>query len=676
MNNRYQAAESENRMLSRLGGGYIMRVQLTAQLLASIMGPIIGLSFIFISANLNRVQMIELVIFLFIFILLENLLLPVYVNMVTKRARARLDFIFKQRPLPEWSDEVLAWREIITFPGKSTLAQFISAYPLITIPILLLMIRVGEVDWMQAIVILIGGSVAEVFIVIQTLFFLDRQLTPARRVLIPDNPSDQDVLSNFGQRGRHFFVSILLIITTIFMIGFLGIQKIIILINSSAGQSTDVNQILGQLAIISIGIIAIGIFTTALVARSVVEPIHEMMRIMNLLQGGNFSERAQILSSDESAQLTIRLNQTLDQLQSAQVAMERQVKERTAALELRSIQLREAAEIVREATSFQDLNKMLTQTANLIADKYNYYHVGIFLIDDTGEYAILQAASSEGGKNLLVQGYRVAVGSQNAIGIAAYQSRVRFASVDDSDTKFIINPEIPLTRSEIAIPLIAKNNLVGVVDIQSTDIHSFTRDSIELLQTITDQIALAIQNARMLSESQNVYKQLEAINTENVRRSWIERARQQKRSYHYTSAGVAQITQGDGTRLASNSAITEDNTSRLDIPITLRGQRIGNIILNRKTETTWSEKERSLAIEIATQVGLALENSRLLEEAQRHAAQEQSLSELTARLSGSLDPDSLLQTTARELHQMPNVTEVSVFIAPSQSLADDKEKSD
>jgi GAF domain-containing protein len=525
---------------------------------------------------------------------------------------------------------------------------------------------------MQTIFILIGGSVAEIFIVIQTFFLLDRQLAPARRVLIPDNPSDQDIVPNLGQQGRHFFVSILLIVTSILVIGFLGIHKTITLINIGKGQSTDLNQIIGQVAIMSIGIMAIGIFTIALHARSVTEPVHEMMRIMNLIQGGNFSERAKIMTSDESALLTIRLNQTLDQLQAAQIAMERQVKERTTALELRNIQLREATEIAHEATSYQDLNMILAQTANRIAEKYNYYHVGIFLIDDSGEYAILQTASSEGGKNLLVQGYRVAVGSQNAIGIAVYQSRLRVGSIDDSDIKFIINPELPLTRSEIAIPLIAKNKVIGVMDVQSTEKNSFSKDSIELLQTITDQIALAIQHARTLSESQNVYKQLEALNTENVRRSWLERSRQQKRAYHYTSAGVAQITQGNGTQLASNSAITEDNTSRLEVPINLRGQRIGNIILNRKTETTWSEKERSLAIEIATQVGLALENSRLLEEAQRHAAQEQSLSELTARLSGSLDPDNLLQTTARELHQMPNVTEVSVFIAPSQSSADDK----
>jgi GAF domain-containing protein len=672
MNNPFRATENENRLLSRLGGRYILRVQFTAQLLASIVGLTIGLTFIVIAANLNRVQTIELIVFLFIFILLENLLLPIYMSMITKRARARLDFVFNQRPLPEWDNDVLAWKEIIAFPGNSTLAQLMSAYPLVIIPVLLIMIRVGGVDWMQTIFILIGGSVAEIFIVIQTFFLLDRQLAPARRVLIPDNPSDQDIVPNFGQRGRHFFVSILLIVTSIFVIGFLGIHKIITLINIGRGQSTDLNQIIGQVGIMSIGIIAIGIFTTTLHARSATEPVHEMMRIMNLIQSGNYSERAKIMTSDESALLTIRLNQTLDQLQAAQIAMERQVKERTTALELRNIQLREATEIAHEATSYQDLNMMLAQTANRIAEKYNYYHVGIFLIDDSGEYAILQTASSEGGKNLQVQGYRVAVGSQNAIGIAAYQSRLRVASIDDSDIKFIINPELPLTRSEIAIPLIAKNKVIGVMDVQSTEKNSFSKDSIELLLTITDQIALAIQHAKTLSESQNVYKQLEALNTENVRRSWLERSRQQKRAYHYTSAGVAQITQGDGTQLASNSAITEDNTSRLEVPINLRGQRIGNIILNRKTETTWSEKERSLAIEIATQVGLALENSRLLEEAQRHAAQEQSLSELTARLSGSLDPDNLLQTTARELHQMPNVTEVSVFIAPSQSSADDK----
>jgi GAF domain-containing protein len=103
----------------------------------------------------------------------------------------------------------------------------------------------------------------------------------------------------------------------------------------------------------------------------------------------------------------------------------------------------------------------------------------------------------------------------------------------------------------------------------------------------------------------------------------------------------------------------------LRIPITLRGELLGTIVLQRSADISWSDTERSLAIEIAGQVGLALENARLLDEAQRRAAQEQSMSDLAAKLSRSLDPDILLQTAIRELHQLPNVSGVSVYLTPS-----------
>jgi GAF domain-containing protein len=107
----------------------------------------------------------------------------------------------------------------------------------------------------------------------------------------------------------------------------------------------------------------------------------------------------------------------------------------------------------------------------------------------------------------------------------------------------------------------------------------------------------------------------------------------------------------------------EPDINRLNIPITLRGQLIGNITFTRKSNTNWTEADRALAIEIAHQVSLALENARLLEEAQRRAAQEQSLNELTAQLSRSLDVDTLLQTALRELHQLPDVIETSVYVS-------------
>jgi GAF domain-containing protein len=350
------------------------------------------------------------------------------------------------------------------------------------------------------------------------------------------------------------------------------------------------------------------------------------------------------------------LNQLLDELQLSQRALEKQVEDRTADLSQKTIQLQAAAQVAHDASLQSDINALMSQTAELISDRFGFYQTGIFLVDETSEYAVLQSASSDGGKNLLAQGYKLEVGQQGIVGATAYQGRTHVAMDVGADMSYISNPELPLTRSEAAIPLIARGSVIGVLDIQSTELSAFSQDEIDVLQTMADQIALAIQNARLLTESQEAIKKLETATAEDVRQLWRERIRSAKRSFRYTSVGLSSQAQ-------KPAAAGDAKTGQLNVPITLRGQRIGTIVVNRKAQIAWGEADRSLAIEVANQVGLALENARLLDDAQRHAAQEQSLSELTAHLSRSLDSDTILQTALRELHQLPNVDEVSVFLS-------------
>jgi GAF domain-containing protein len=232
------------------------------------------------------------------------------------------------------------------------------------------------------------------------------------------------------------------------------------------------------------------------------------------------------------------------------------------------------------------------------------------------------------------------------------------------DSTFSRNPALPLTRAEAAFPLTIHNEVIGVLDIQSTATDVFSQSDIELLQTLADQIALAIQNARLIDETRKALDLLKTSGAEDVRRAWEEPVRQQKRSYRYSSQGISPIE-------LPSSAPKVESDNQISIPISLRGQKIGNINLQRKESSTWGEADRALAIEVATQIGLALENARLLDEAQRRATQEQTISELASSLSRSLDPDALLQTTVKELHRLPNVEEVSVYIgipeAPSSA---------
>jgi GAF domain-containing protein/HAMP domain-containing protein len=641
-----------NRLLTRWGGLYVLRMQSVTQLI-SFLVAIIGIYYILVAADLNQIQTIELFACVFVFLTLVNLLFPAFTAMATINARIRLDVIYKGKPVPpsisEDELENLAWQEINSLPWRYTLVEAATAYLLVVLPAVLFMRWIGHVDVVQAIHIATGGLVSGTAVVIQNVLFLERILGPVRNALLPRDKGQQANQTGFRLQPRiQLIITVLILVSIIF----LGMDEFI---------SRQIDSY-----ILSIMIIILGLYLGRMLTKSVTMPVTEIIKTMERFRDGDYSARASILSSDEISQLTIQLNQLLNQLQISQYHLEKQVEQRTADLNTKTTRLQAAAQISRDAASARDVNTLLGRTVNLITERFGFYHTGIFLVDPAGEYAVLQAASSEGGSKMLERGHRLEVGQQGIVGATAYQNRPHIAMDIGQDAVFFKNPDLPLTRSEAAIPLTARGKVIGVLDIQSTEQTTFSQDDIELLQTLADQIALAIQNAQLIEESQSTLAQLESTLSENVKRVWRSRAGGQKRAYRYTPTGLSTVTQGEKEKTKDIPSV---GGAKINIPVTLRGQTIGNIALTRKGDNAWSNADQALALEVANQVGLALENSRLLQDAQQKAFQEQSLSELTARLGRSIDSDILLQTTVRELHQLPNVTEVSVYLIPPENPA-------
>jgi GAF domain-containing protein len=249
------------------------------------------------------------------------------------------------------------------------------------------------------------------------------------------------------------------------------------------------------------------------------------------------------------------------------------------------------------------------------------------------------------------RGYSLAISSQSVIGYATSQKKTRIALDVGVDAVFFNNPDLPMTRSEVALPLMVRNKVLGVLDIQSDQPQAFHLDDMDVLQTLADQVAIAIENARLLDESQTALLQLEAVSTVRTREAWGKKLQDDQHAFTYTPLGV---------RAESSSGEARENSFKA--AIALRGQKIGSISLSKKDKTNWSKIDEEMINEIANQVGLAIDNLRLLEDAQQRARQEQTIGELATRFSQSLDIDGLLQTAARELGQLPDVSEVSVFI--------------
>jgi GAF domain-containing protein len=209
---------------------------------------------------------------------------------------------------------------------------------------------------------------------------------------------------------------------------------------------------------------------------------------------------------------------------------------------------------------------------------------------------------------------------------------------------------------------VARGAVIGVLDIQSEQVQAFDQNEAEILQLLADQVAASIDNARLLNKSQGIIGQLEILTAQQTHSTWREYLKNRKTAYQFTPGGIKSITPGS----------TLKNNNSLQIPILLRDQEIGSIELQRKDRLDWSQSERDLAQKVALQAALALDNSRLLEETRQHAVQEQTVNEISGRLNRSLDVDTLLQTAVRELASLPEVTEASVFINPSNEEKNQK----
>lgn len=350
-------------------------------------------------------------------------------------------------------------------------------------------------------------------------------------------------------------------------------------------------------------------------------------------------------------------------LTSERAELEKRIEERTAGLRQKSEQFRAASYIARQTAELQDIDSILKTIVSIITDQFGFYHAGIFLMNESGSEVVLVAASSEGGKQMIEKGHSLEVGAEGIVGYAAAQKKPRIALDTGADPVFFNNPHLPHTRSEAAVPMMIRDRVIGVLDIQSDQPSAFSQDDLDVFEAIASQAAVAIEKMRLLEESQAALMQIESLTASRIREAWEHRARQGGVAYTYTPLGVR-----TGSKLEN-----EDNA--LKIPITLRGQKIGVISIARKDNTPWSQLDKDMVQEVAYQTGLALDNMRLIEEATQRSIQEQTVSELALRFSQVMDIDALLQTAARELGQIPDVLEASVFVGEISTQASEKRRS-
>lgn len=414
---------------------------------------------------------------------------------------------------------------------------------------------------------------------------------------------------------------------------------------------------------------ALALLIAWLVNRWIVNPIHKLTSAAQSVTANEITPLEAMTQQDEIGDLSRAMTMMTSRLYESAETLEKRVTERTQDLARRTTQLQVAAEVARDIASTQKLEDLLDHAVNLIRDSFGFYHAGIFLTDEANEFAVLRAATGEAGEEMLRQGHKLGIGETGLVGHVTKTGKARVALDVGQDAVHFKNPLLPDTRSEAALPLIHANRVVGALDVQSVIPAAFDEDSIAILQVITDQLAIAIQNARLLQEVQDNLRELQAFYQDFDRSAWEKSFQKGSPTeetvlgYEFDGINLKPLIASELTKSTSQAASQEGQPMR--IPLVVRGTIIGNLEVWPKLGELSASEVFTLA-SIGSRLSQSLESAKLFEETQSRAAREQVLSTITASLRSSLDLKTVLQTAVREIGEKLGLSQVDIYLGSAQ----------
>jgi len=327
-----------------------------------------------------------------------------------------------------------------------------------------------------------------------------------------------------------------------------------------------------------------------------------------------------------------QIDATLTTLKEERSNLENKVDERTQ-------QLRKINEIGRYVAGILDPDDLLPNAAKRIETEFNFYYTAFFLIDATGQWLELKEATGEAGRVLRENKHRLDINGKSVVAKVLHTKEGQISIGGNFEQMRIDNPLLPYTRSQIVLPLIVGESILGALEIHSAQENAFQQADLNAFQNLSNEIAIALENARLFQEAQQSLAEMRATQRQYLQGAWQTIASEQDMVYAL----------GDNDMPASNE---------IELPISLRDQMIGQLNLVNTSE--WTPEQKSLVEAIATQAALALENARLVEESQSVAARERLANDIITKVWASATMEGILQTTVRELGRSLEAAEVEV----------------
>jgi GAF domain-containing protein/HAMP domain-containing protein len=442
-----------------------------------------------------------------------------------------------------------------------------------------------------------------------------------------------------------------------------------------AGMHRMVTVIVG----LALGAALVAVIASVLITNTIVNPLAALADTAQAIAAGAHERTAAVVRNDEVGALVRAFNSMTGQLRDLVTGLEQRIADRTSELERRSAHVMAAAEVGRAVSSILAPDSLVRQVVELIREGFDLYYVGLFLVDSSGEWVELHAGTGEAGRAMLARGHRIRVG-EGMIGWCVAQAEARIALDADDDSVRLRTKELPDTRSEAAIPLRARGRVLGALTVQHSFPGAFDQEIISVLQTMADQVAVALANAQLFVENRLALEAERRAYAGLQRDAWLELVRtQRERGYRYTSVSHPEHEQTLVAPLAGrwrtemiqamqhNEMVqqSESEGSALALPVRAGNEVVGALSFRkRKGAGQWTEEEVSVLEALADQLTVALENARLYQQTQLRAARERMTGEIAASLRQSLDFETVLRTAAQDIRRMLELPEVTVRLVP------------
>ena len=377
-----------------------------------------------------------------------------------------------------------------------------------------------------------------------------------------------------------------------------------------------------------------------------------------------------------------RSNAALQQLNSS---LEDRIAGSTAELvatnqrnERRARQFEAIAQVARATAANQNLGTLLPNLVELISKQFDFYHAGIFLVDENREFAELRAANSEGGKSMLERGHKLAVGQSGIVGYVSAAGKPRIALDVEADAAYVNNPDLPDTRSEMALPLRVTDQVIGVLDVQSIVPNAFQEEDMDVLATLADQVSIAIQNARSFETTQELLKTAQRTSGTLLSDSWkVLQGSDENIGYLLSENNLTPLGKplaSDQIKNAMNRQVTlqqNGENATLAVPLRMRNEVIGVLNIRVHDEHDWDPDEVDIAEAVAERLALALESALLLKSTQRRAEIERITADISTKIGGTTQFAAILRTAAEELSRVLGGSEVLVQLQ-SEALEEEQ----